>query len=121
MEQEITPEELRNTAHFVEEEILDTLADLSDVTFPLVVGGAKDFPRPAPEGRAVDQGVDVLREEAEDAVAALHALATALENELPVPPALRASVDPFIDAFRRAEGQPPSENGPNQTEGDTAT
>jgi hypothetical protein len=118
MAQEITPGELRNAARFAEEEILDALADLSDVSFPLVVGSAKDFPRPAPEDRAAEQGVDVLRE---DAVAALYALATALENDLPVSPALLASVQPFIDASHAAEEQSSSENGPNQTEGNTTT
>jgi hypothetical protein len=121
MDQEITAEELRNTARFVEEEILPVLDELSDVAFPLVAGGAKDFPRPAPEDRAAQQGVEVLREEAEDAVAALHALAVALENELPVSPASRTSVQPYIDAFHRAQEQPTSENGPDQTEGNTTT
>lgn len=121
MEQEITPGELRNAARFAEEEILDALADLSDVSFPLVVGGAKDFPRPAPEDQAAEQGVDVLREDAEDAVAALYTLATALENDLPVSPALLASVQPFIDASHAAEEQSSSENGPDRTEGNTTT
>jgi hypothetical protein len=119
MEQEITPEKLRNTARFVEEEIVAELDELSDVAFPLVAGGLKDFPRPAPEDRAAERGVEVLREEAEGAAAALYALAVALDNELPVSPALRASVQPFIDAFQAAEGQSTSENGPNQTEGNT--
>jgi hypothetical protein len=105
MEREITPRKLRETARFVEEEIVAELDELSDVAFPLVAGGAKDFPRPAPEDRAAEQGVEVLREDAEDAVAALYALATALENELPVSDALFASVQPFIDAFEAAEEQ----------------
>jgi hypothetical protein len=122
MEQEITPQKLRNTARFVEEEILAELAELSDVSFPLVAGGAKDFPRPAPEDRAAEQGVEVLREEAEDAAAALYALAVALENELPVSDALFASVQPYIDAFQASEGQSStSEDGPAQTEGNTTT
>jgi hypothetical protein len=127
MEEELTAEKLRNTARFVEEQILAALDNLSDVSFPLVAGGAKDFPRPAPEDRAAQQGVEVLREEAEDAVAALHALALALDPELELPGAdallavSQPSVQPFIDAFQVAEGQPPSENGPNQTEGNTTT
>ncbi len=123
MEQQIIPEpqDLRDIARFVEEKILAELDELSDVAFPLVAGGAKDFPRPAPEDRTAEQGVEVLREDAEDAVAALYALATALENELPASDALFASVQPFIEAFEAAEGQPPSENGPDQTEGNTTT
>jgi hypothetical protein len=121
MEQEITPEKLRDTARFVNEEILAELDELSDVAFPLVAGGAKDFPRPAPEDRAAQQGAEVLREEAEEAAAALYALAVAMENELPVSEALLASVQPFIDAFEAAEEQATSENGPDQTEGNTPT
>ncbi len=120
MEPEITPQKLRDTARFVEEEILAELDELSDVSFPLVAGGAKDFPRPAPEHRAAEQGVEVLREEAE-AAAALYALAVALENELPVSDALFASVQPFIDAFEATEEQATSENGPDLTEGNTTT
>jgi hypothetical protein len=121
MEQEITPQKLRDTARFVNEEILAKLDELSDVAFPLIAGGAKDFPRPAPEDRAAQQGAEVLREEAEAAAATLYALAVALENDLLVSDALFASVQPFIDAFEAAEGQPPSENGPDQTEGNTTT
>jgi hypothetical protein len=121
MEQQITPQKLRDTARFVNEEILAELDELSDVAFPLVAGGAKDFPRPAPEDRAAQQGVEVLREEAEDAAAALYALAVALENELPVSDALFASVQPFIDAFEAAEGHSTSENGHDQKEGNTTT
>jgi hypothetical protein len=121
MEQEITPQRLRDTARFVNEEILAELDELSDVAFPLVAGGAKDFPRPAPEDRAAQHGVEVLREEAEDAVAALYALAVAMENDLPVSDALVASIKPFIGASLAAEEQATSENGPDQTEGNTTT
>jgi hypothetical protein len=121
MEQEITPQKLRQTARFVEGEILADLDELSDVSFPLVAGGAKEFPRPAPEDRAAQQGVEVLREEAEDAAAALYALAVALEKELPVSDALFASVQPYIEAFQAPEEQPPSENSTNQTEGNTTS
>jgi len=119
MEQQITPQKLRDTARFVNEEILAELDELSDVAFPLVAGGAKDFPRLAPEDRAAQQGAEVLREEAEAAAAALYALAVAMENALPVSAALFASVQPFIDAFEAAEEQATSENGPDQTEGNT--
>jgi hypothetical protein len=121
MEQEITPQQLRQTARFVEEEILAELDELSDVSFPLVAGGAKDFPRPAPEDRAAEQGVEVLREEAQDAAAALYALAVALENDLSVSDALFASVQPYIDAYQAPEVQSPSENSTNQTEGNTTS
>jgi hypothetical protein len=121
MDQRITPQELRNAARFVNEEILAQIDELSDVAFPLVAGGAKGFPRPAPEDRAAQQGAEVLREEAEKAAAALYALAVALENDLPISEVLFASVQPFVDAFEAAEQQATSENGRNQTEENTTT
>jgi len=123
MEREISAEELRDVASFVEESLV-ALADISDISFPLVSGDLKRFPRQTAEGEAFEQGVEVLREDAEGAVAALRALAEARDNALlPVPPALLASVQPYIDAFHREQEQEQhtSENGPNQTEGDTTT
>jgi hypothetical protein len=112
MEQEISAEELRDVASFVEESLV-ALADISDISFPLVSGDIRRFPRQTAEGEAFEQGVEFLREDAEGAVAALRALAEARDNALlPVPPALLASVQPYIDAFNSAEGQPTSENGP---------
>src|SRR5215217_4781136 len=99
MEQRITPQDLRDAARFVNEEILAQIDGLSDVTFPLVPGGAKGFPRPAPEDRAAQQGAEVLREEAEKAAATLYALAVAGENDLPISEVLFSSVQPFVDAF----------------------
>jgi hypothetical protein len=113
-------ERLRNAARVAEEKILDDLADLSDVSFPLVRGGAKDFPRPAPEDQAAERGIDVLREDVEDAVAEVYAQA-AVGKDLPESHALFTFVQPFIDALPVAEGQSTSENGPNQTEGNTTT
>ena len=120
MEQRISAEELRSVARFVEESLV-TLADISDISVPLVSGGLREFPRQAPEGEAVEQGVEVLRENAEEAVASLRALAAARDNGIPVPPALLAPVQWYIEAFRRTEGQPTSENGPDQSEGNTTT
>src|SRR5919112_6566610 len=110
MEQRINADELRSVARFVEEGLV-ALADISDISFPLVSGGLREFPRQAPEGEAFEQGVEVLREDAGEAAAALRALAEALERGLPVHPALLASVQPYIDAFHSAPEQPPSENG----------
>ena len=120
MEQEISAEALRDVASFVEESLV-ALADISDISFPLVSGNLRRSPRQTAEGEAFEQGVEFLREDAEGGVAALRALAEVRDKALPVPPALLASVQPYIDAFHGAEGQPASENGPNQTEGDTTT
>ena len=122
MEREISAEELRDVASFVEESLV-ALADISDISFPLVSGDLRRFPRQTAEGEAFEQGVEFLREDAEGAAAALRALAEARDNEIPVHPALLASVQPYIDAFHRepAQEQLTSENGPNQAEGNTAT
>lgn len=118
MDREIRPEEV---AEF-EEKVLDALANVSDVSFPPIRGGAKDFTRPAPESRVAEQGFDALREKIEEGVEALYALAAAQaaarDDGLDVPPALFASVQPFIDAFGRSEEQSTSQNDPNQTGGD---
>jgi hypothetical protein len=129
MELGISAEDLRDVARFVEESLV-ALVDLSDMSFPLVRGGLREFPRQTAEGEAFEQGVEVLRENAEEALSALLALAVAQEaveedpdRALPVPPGVLASVQPYIDAFHRKQEQEQltSENGPNQTEGNTAT
>jgi hypothetical protein len=98
--QEITAQELRNAAQFVEDSILDTVADYSAIDFPLARGDLKDFPRPSPQDQAAQEGFMILRESAEQAIATLYALAAALDNNLAVPPALRMSVQPYISAFQ---------------------
>jgi hypothetical protein len=128
MDQGKSHENLREYARELETN-LDVLAEFADAKFSSVRGGAKDFPRPAPESRAAEQGFDVLRRDIEEAVGALYALAKAQDaaredDELNVPPALFGSVQPFIDAFDEAaeqEGQGVSGNGPTQTEGDATT
>lgn len=99
---EITAQELRNTAQFVEDSILDTVADYSSIRFPFTQGDLKDFPRLAPQDQAARQGFIILREAAEQAITILYALAAALDNNLPVPPVLRVSVQPYIIAFQDA-------------------
>jgi hypothetical protein len=107
--QEITAQELRNTAQFVEDSILDTVADYSTIRFPLTQGDLKDFPRLAPQDQAARQGFMILRESAEQAIAILYALAAALDNNLPVSPALLVSVQPYITAFNDAVRKQPGE------------
>lgn len=115
MEQRITSEELRSAARFTEETNLGALADISDVSFSPVRGDLREFPRPEPASQTIDVGIDVLRRNTEEAVAALHTLAAALDNELPVPPTLLGSVQSFIDAYRAAEEQRTSENDQAQS------
>jgi hypothetical protein len=106
---DISAQELRNAAQFVEDSILDTIADYAAIRFPLTQGDLKDFPRPAPQDQAARQGFMILRESAEQAIATLYALAAALDNNLPVPPALRVSVQPYITAFQDAVREQPRE------------
>jgi hypothetical protein len=115
MEQRISSEELRSAARFTEEANLGALADISDVSFSPVRGDLREFPRPEPESQTLEVGIDVLRRDTEEAVAALHTLAAALDNELPVPPTLVGLVQPYIDAYRAAEEQGTSENDQTQT------
>jgi|Tabmets5t2r1_1033131.scaffolds.fasta_scaffold82867_2 hypothetical protein len=107
-ELDTTPEELRQAARFVEAVALGAVAESSLLAFPLALGGVKDFPRPAPDGRAALDGVRRLRRQLEEAVAELHAVASALEAGLPVPPVVLTPAGPYLDAYRAAapEEQP---------------
>jgi hypothetical protein len=111
-----TPEELRRAARFVEAVGLDAVAQFSQLAFPLAIGGVKDFPRPAPEDRAAREGIGRLRRRLEDAVAELHALASALETGLAVPAVALLPVRPYLDAYRAAapEEQPYLVRAPNE-------
>jgi hypothetical protein len=105
MPQQLDPNELREVAKFVAETSLEALTAYSELSFPPVVGNLQDFPRPSLEGRAAQQGFVVLREEVEEAVAALHALAAAIDHRLPVPPALQVRVQPYVNAYRAERRQ----------------
>jgi hypothetical protein len=105
--QELTADELRAVAHFVEETALDVLADAAAIDFPLAQGDLKVFPRPSPADRAAAFGFTVLRESTEQAAAALHALAAVREAGLEVPEALLPPLEGYIDAFNRARPAKP--------------
>lgn len=113
---EPTPEELRRAARFVEAVGLDAVTQYSQLVFPLTIGGVKDFPRPSPEDRAALQGIRSLRRQIEDATAELHALASALEAGLAVPPVALLPVGPYLEAYRAAapEEQPYLVRPPNE-------
>jgi len=96
----ILAQELRQVAEYVESTGLDALASYSDISFPLVRGDLKTFPRPSAEARAAERGFDVLRQDTDAAVTALYALSAALDHELDVPQALLVPVMPYIEAFR---------------------
>jgi hypothetical protein len=68
------------------------------------------FPRPSSEARAAERGLSLLREQVDEAVAILYALAAATDNRLPVPDVLAARVQPYVDIFltrKRQTGSPP--------------
>ena len=96
----ITAQELRETAQFMEFEVLDTLADYSDITFPNALGDLKVFPRPSPQDQAAQQGFVILRESTEQIISVLYALAAALDNNRAVPEALLVPFIPYIRAYR---------------------
>ena len=101
----ITATELWQVAPFVEDTTFDTLADYGDITFPRRQGDLKVFPRPSSEDQAAQQGFVVLRESAEQGVAALYALAAALEDGRDIPDVLLVPLRGYIDAFRAAAAQ----------------
>jgi hypothetical protein len=92
--------ELRELAIVFEVAATEGLAGLADLDFPLSTGDLKEFPRPAADLRAAEQGLEYLRESAERVSAMLAALAAAREQGLEVPPTLRAIVEPFVATLR---------------------
>jgi hypothetical protein len=98
--QRTTAGELRQVADFVETTNLDALDSYSDMSFPLVHGDLKTFPRTSPESRAAERGFDVLRQDTEAVVTTLYALAAAMDNDLDVPEVLLVPVWPYIEVFR---------------------
>src|SRR5687768_12238578 len=75
----LRPEDLREAARFVNETALEALVDLEDQGFPLAIGNGREFPRESPQQRAAVRGLAILQESTTDAIAALYALAEALE------------------------------------------
>jgi hypothetical protein len=93
--------ELRTLAAAFEVEAMATMARLDELQLPLSTGNnLQEFPRPAPQLRAVEEGLEILRESAQRASAALAALAAAREQGLEISPELRAAGEPFISVFR---------------------
>jgi hypothetical protein len=90
-------EDLRDTAYLLEVAAGESLADLS---FPLSTGNLQEFPRPSPELRAAEKGLETLQDTAARAVSMLHVLAAAREQGLEIPPVLRAAVERFIATVR---------------------
>jgi hypothetical protein len=99
MDQGVSFGELRRLASEMESALL-ILEDYADISFPLVVGDLRRFPRPAAEHRAAEQGFEAPREEGKTTVAVLYAFAAAAESGRTVPRELLALVQPAIDAFR---------------------
>jgi hypothetical protein len=54
----ISARELRQVAEYVESTSLDALANYADISFPLVRGDSKTFPRPSAESRAAERGFE---------------------------------------------------------------
>ena len=98
-----TADELRRAARYIEAVGLDGVAQLSQLVFPLQIGGLKEFARPAPEDRAALEGIRRLTRHIEGATTELHAIASAVEAGLPVPPILLTPVRPYLEAYRAAD------------------
>jgi hypothetical protein len=102
MDEELSPDTLRNAARYLEEAPLEALAGYAELSFPPVTGDLYSFPRSSPELRAAVRGFEHLREELNKAVAVLYALANVRERGLPVPAGLDVLALPYIDAYERS-------------------
>jgi hypothetical protein len=107
MNGEISPERLRQSAQFIQDEVIPALDAVSDVTFPLTEGDLRRFPRESPDAQAAADGFLRLRESLEQAVAQLFAGAVALEvareRDIELPSQLFAPLLPFLDGERPSE------------------
>ena len=118
--EDLSAEDLREAARFVEETAVEPLADLADEEYPQVVGNigsGRFFPRESPEQRAAVRGLAVLQDATADAIAALYAVAEARARDVVVPRAALLPVEPYLLAFldaRRAEGGADQQNQQNE-------
>jgi hypothetical protein len=90
-----TADELRKAARRVEESASEYAAAAEP---PLDIGDAQNFPREAPEGRAVRQAGVLLHERAARASATLLLLAELMDQGADVPPPVLAELKPYLDA-----------------------
>jgi hypothetical protein len=106
-EERIDPREYREAARFIENAALEAFTFYSEISLTPVVGDLQYFPRPTAEARAAERGLLLLREQADEVVATLYALAAAAEQSAaengppPVPLVLRLLVLPYVEAFRK--------------------
>src|ERR687897_608708 len=100
MDEQISPEKLRDAARFLQQEVITALDAVSDVAFPLVKGDVRRFPRESEEAQAAKEGFLSLRHSFEQIVAQLYAGAVALEvardRDIELPPELFAPLVPFV-------------------------
>ncbi len=106
--------EHRKTAEFVQNTFREKLEGYSDASSTPVVGGAQYFPRSTSGGRTAERVTHVLRRDADELVAVLHALADAEERESPAPAALEVFLQvrgkPYIQALRALLTRKPQES-----------
>jgi hypothetical protein len=103
MEQEverIDSAELRAAARYTEEVGLSALASYSEIPINVYAASLERFPQPSQGDSAAQDGIFALRQSVERAVSAMHALALAADNRLPIPPVLLIPLKPYLDAFR---------------------
>lgn len=111
MPEDINAEEYREAAKFIENAFLEALTTYADISFTPAIGDLYNFPRPTTEARAAQRGLGLLRQQADEVVAILHALAAAADNRLPVPSVLKLRVEPYVQAFRTREQRPLNAEG----------
>ncbi len=105
MAERIDTDELRKTAQDLERTALLALASYSAVPIPVFSGNLRDFPRESPKDQAAAEGFAVLRATIEQTVAALYAVAFAVDNGFEPPAALWIPIQPYINAYRAQVSQ----------------
>jgi hypothetical protein len=97
---EPTPELLRDSARHIQDTVIPALDSVSDVSFPLVEGDLRRFPRESQEAQAAAEGFLQLRDSFDRIVAELYAGAFALEEartlDVQLPQEIFLPLQPYI-------------------------
>ena len=104
MAEQVNGELLRNVATVIERRALADLNDVGDFEAVPVVGDMQYFPRAAPEARAAQMGLRLLRERTDEVVAMLYALAEAADRKVPLSESpLLVLLRPYIALYERLQ------------------
>jgi hypothetical protein len=117
MDREPTPELLRDSARHIQDNVIPALDSVSDVSFPLVEGDLRRFPRESEEAQAASEGFLRLRDSFDGIVAELYAGAFALEEaralDVQLPPEIFLPLQPYL-VNQDLQGSEENDAGPNE-------